>query len=137
MIVQAGAPLQKAQEAAAKEGLLFAVDLGARGSATIGGNIATNAGGNQVLRYGMMRENILGLEAVLADGTIISSMNSLLKNNSGYDLKQLFIGAEGTLGFVTRAVLRLHPETATQNTALLAIPDFDSLVTFFQTIHNG
>jgi len=134
MIVQAGAPLQKAQEAAAKEGLLFAVDLGARGSATIGGNIATNAGGNQVLRYGMMRENILGLEAVLADGTIISSMNSLLKNNSGYDLKQLFIGAEGTLGFVTRAVLRLHPETATQNTALLAIPDFDSLVTFFQTM---
>jgi len=134
MIVQAGAPLQKAQEAAAKEQLLFAVDLGARGSATIGGNIATNAGGNQVLRYGMMRENILGLEVVLADGTIISSMNSLLKNNSGYDLKQLFIGAEGTLGFVTRAVLRLRPETTTQNTALLAIPDFDSLVTFFQTM---
>jgi len=82
----------------------------------------------------MMRENILGLEAVLADGTIISSMNSLLKNNSGYDLKQLFIGAEGTLGFVTRAVLRLRPETTTQNKALLAIPDFDSLVTFFQTV---
>jgi len=134
MIVQAGAPLQKAQEAAAKEQLLFAVDLGARGSATIGGNIATNAGGNQVLRYGMMRENVLGLEAVLADGTIISSMNSLLKNNSGYDLKQLFIGAEGTLGFVTRAVLRLHPETTTQNTALLTIPDFGSLVTLFQTL---
>lgn len=130
--VNAGAPLQTVQEHAEKNGLLFAIDLGARGSATIGGNIATNAGGNQVLRYGMMRDQVLGLEVVLADGTIVSSMNSLLKNNTGYDLKQLFIGAEGTLGIVTRAVLRLHPLPKSQSTALVAIDSFDSLVEFFK-----
>ena len=129
--VKTGAPMQKVQEAAEAEGLLFAVDLGARGSATIGGNISTNAGGNQVIRYGMMRAQVLGLEAVLADGTIISSMNSLLKNNSGYDLKQLFIGSEGTLGLVTRAVLRLHPLPTSVNTALVAVPDFDALTRLF------
>ena len=131
MTVQSGAQLQKVQEAAEAEGLLFSVDLGSRGSATIGGNIATNAGGNQVLRYGMMRDHVLGLEAVLADGTILSSMNQLIKNNSGYDLKHMFIGAEGTLGFVTRAVLRLHPRPTTENTALVAIADFESLSRFF------
>ncbi len=129
--VQSGAQLQKVQEAAEAEGLLFSVDLGSRGSATIGGNIATNAGGNQVLRYGMMRDHVLGLEVVLADGTILSSMNRLIKNNSGYDLKQMFIGAEGTLGFVTRAVLRLDPRPTTENTALVAIADFESLSRFF------
>jgi len=134
MTVQTGAPLQKVQEAAEAENLLYAVDLGARGSATIGGNISTNAGGNQVLRYGMTRDNILGLEAVLADGTIISSMNSLLKNNSGYDLKQLFIGSEGTLGLVTAAVLRLRPQPISENTALLALADFDSVKKFFTTV---
>jgi len=137
MAVQAGAPLQKVQEAAATEKLLFPVDLGARGTATIGGNISTNAGGIQVLRYGMMREQVLGLEAVLADGTVMSSMNHLLKNNSGYDLKHLFIGSEGTLGFVTRAVLRLYPETISQNTALLAIPDFHALTQLFQIVSSG
>ena len=90
MIVQAGTPLQLVQERAEQSAMSFAVDLGARGSASIGGLIATNAGGNSVIRYGMMREQVLGLEAVLADGTIISSMNSMLKNNAGYDLKQLF-----------------------------------------------
>ncbi|HET6971883.1 MAG TPA: FAD-binding oxidoreductase, partial [Phenylobacterium sp.] len=107
MTVQAGCILQVACEAAEAEGLLLPLDLGARGSATIGGNISTNAGGNRVLRFGMMRDMVLGLEAVLADGTIVSSMNHLMKNNTGYDLKQLFIGSEGTLGVVTRAVLRL------------------------------
>ncbi len=131
LTVQAGAPLQKVQEAAEKQNLLFALDLGARGSCTIGGNIATNAGGNQVLRYGMMREQVLGLEVVLADGSIMSSMNSLLKNNTGYDLKQLFIGSEGTLGVVTRAVLRLHPQTNSNNTALVALESFESLTSFF------
>jgi len=134
MVVQSGVPLQKAQEFAEAQGLLYPVDLGARGSATIGGNISTNAGGNQVIRYGMTRENILGLEAVLADGTIVSSMNSMLKNNSGYDLKQLFVGTEGTLGLVTRAVLRLRPRPVSENTALLAIPDFESLTRFFGTM---
>lgn len=135
--VQAGAPMQKVQEAAESAGMMFAVDLGARGSATIGGNIATNAGGNQVIRYGMMREHVLGLEAVLADGTVVSSMNTLLKNNTGYDLKQLFIGSEGTLGLVTRAVLRLAPRPKSDNTAMVALPDFAALTSFFQHVgHN-
>jgi len=131
MTAQTGTPLQKAQEAADKAELLYPVDLGARGTATIGGTISTNAGGNQVIRYGMTRENILGLEAVLADGTIVSSMNRLLKNNAGYDLKHLFIGSEGTLGFVTRAVLRLRSRPISENTALLALSDFDSVSRFF------
>lgn len=125
MIVQAGVPLQTVQQKAAEKNRLFALDLGARGSATIGGNIATNAGGNSVLRYGMMREQVLGLEAVMADGTIISSLNSMLKNNAGYDLKQLFIGTEGTLGIVTKAVLRLHPLPSSRNTALVAANSFE------------
>ena len=116
MMVQAGVPLQAAKVHANEAGLMFAMDFGARGSATIGGCIATNAGGNGVIRYGMMREQVLGLEAVLADGTVLSSMNQMLKNNAGYDLKQLFIGTEGTLGIVTRAVLRLRPELRSQNT---------------------
>jgi FAD/FMN-containing dehydrogenase len=128
MVVQAGVPLQVVQEHADQNDLLFPLDLGARGSATIGGNIATNAGGNRVLRFGMMREMVLGLEAVLADGTVVSSMNSVLKNNTGFDLKQLFIGSEGTLGIVTRAVLRLRPKPRSQNTALLAVNEFKQLV---------
>ncbi len=121
MEVQAGVPLASVHEAARAERLMFPLDLGARGSATIGGNIATNAGGNAVIRYGMMREQVLGLEAVLADGTVLTSMNRMLKNNAGYDLKQLFIGTEGTLGIVTRAVLRLRPELRSRNTALVAV----------------
>jgi FAD/FMN-containing dehydrogenase len=112
---------------------LFPLDLGARGSATIGGNIATNAGGNSVIRYGMIRDQLLGVEAVLADGTIISSMKGVLKNNTGYDLKQLFIGSEGTLGIVTRAILRLRPLPRSQNTALLAIDSFENMWKFLQT----
>ena len=127
MTVQAGCVLQKACEAADARGLFFPLDLGARGSATIGGNISTNAGGNRVIRYGMMRELVLGLEAVLANGTILSSLNHLIKNNAGYDLKQIFIGSEGTLGIVTRAVLRLRPKPASQNVALLAVDAFASL----------
>ena len=128
MTVQSGVPLQAVQEAAEKSGLYFPVDLGARGSCTIGGNVSTNAGGNGVIRYGMTRDNILGLEAVLADGTVISSMNRMIKNNAGYDLKQLFIGTEGTLGIVTRAVLRLREAAKSQNTALLATGEFEKVV---------
>jgi FAD/FMN-containing dehydrogenase len=126
--VLAGTPLQTVQQAAADAGFLFPLDLGARGSCTIGGNIATNAGGNQVIRFGMMRNLVLGLEAVLADGTVISSMNKMLKNNAGYDLKQLFIGSEGTLGIVTRAVLRLWPKLPAKTTALCATADFNACV---------
>lgn len=127
MTVQAGVALQAAQDAAAAEDLMFALDLGARGSATIGGTISTNAGGNAVIRYGMMREQVLGLEAVLADGTVLTSMNRMLKNNAGYDLKHLFIGTEGTLGIVTRAVLRLRPAPRSQNTAFVAVDDFSTV----------
>ncbi|MGQ4877017.1 FAD-binding oxidoreductase [Billgrantia sp. LNSP4103-1] len=127
MTVQAGAILQQVQEAAEEQELQFALDLGARGSCTIGGNIATNAGGVRVIRYGMMRQQVLGLEAVLADGSVVSSMNRMLKNNAGYDLKQLFIGSEGTLGIVTRAVLRLQPRMASERTALVACSNFDGV----------
>lgn len=131
MVVEAGCVVQLAQEAAEQLGLKFAVDWGARGSATIGGGISTNAGGNSVVRYGMMRDNVLGLEAVLADGTVISSMNVLLKNNAAYDLKQLFIGSEGTLGIVTRAVLKLQPAPLTTQTAMLACADFAAVQRLF------
>lgn len=127
MSVQAGVPLQKVCEAAEEAGFFFPLDLGARGSATIGGNIATNAGGNRVIRYGMTRALVLGLEAVLADGTIVSSMNRLIKNNAGYDLKQLFIGTEGTLGIVTRAVVRLHSKPLSQDTGLVGVESFENL----------
>jgi len=127
MTVQAGCILQTVHTAATGAGLLYGLDLGARGSCTIGGNISTNAGGLSVLRYGMTRDQILGLEAVLADGTVLSSMNKMIKNNTGYDLKQLFIGSEGTLGVVTRAVLRLRPDTPTHNTAIVAFNNFEQV----------
>ncbi|WP_322025207.1 FAD-binding oxidoreductase [Burkholderia sp. BCC1977] len=128
MTVRAGTPLQTVQEAADAAGFTFGVDLGARGSCQIGGMLATNAGGTRAIRYGMMREQVLGLEAVLADGTVVSSMNRMLKNNAGYDLKQLFIGSEGTLGVVTRAVLRLHPKLAAPATALCRVQGYDAVV---------
>ena len=132
MVVEAGAILQQVQEVAADAGLYFALDLGARASCTIGGNIATNAGGVRVLRYGMMREQLLGIEVVLADGSILSSMFNLLKNNTGYDLRQLFVGSEGTLGVVTRAVLRLHEAPPPVQTALLAIPGWRQVVSLLR-----
>ena len=124
----AGTVLQTAQEAAAEQGLLLGVDLGARGSCTIGGVISTNAGGNQVIRYGMTRDHVLGVEAVLADGTIVSSMNTMIKNNAGLDLKQMFIGTEGLLGIVTRAVMRLQPRPAYTGTAFCGCPDTGSVI---------
>ena len=127
MTVQCGAILQTVQEAADAQGMLFPQDLGARGSCTIGGNISTNAGGNRVIRYGMTRNSILGLEVVLADGTVISSLNRMIKNNAGYDLKQMFIGAEGTLGIVTRAVLRLMEKPYSEQTAIVAVDDYEKL----------
>ena len=125
--VGAGVILENLQDAAKEQGLLFPMDLGARGSCTIGGNIATNAGGINVLRYGMMRALILGLEVVTAEGTVLSSMNQMLKNNAGYHLKHLFIGTEGTLGIVTRAVVRLFPLPTSRNTALIALEQFEDV----------
>ncbi len=135
--VEAGVLLQKVHETAEDAGLIFPLDLGARGSATIGGNISTNAGGNSVIRYGMIRDQLLGVEAVLADGTIISSLKGVIKNNTGYDLKQLFIGSEGTLGIVTRAVLRLRPMPRSSNTALVAIEDFECLGHFLRNMDSA
>jgi FAD/FMN-containing dehydrogenase len=132
-----GTQLGKVQREAEKHGLVFPLDLGARDSATIGGNISTNAGGLRVVRYGMMRNLVLGLEAVLADGTVLSSLNRMLKNNAGYDLKQLFIGSEGTLGIVTRAELRLVAQARSQETMLAALPNFDALVELLGRLDSG
>jgi FAD/FMN-containing dehydrogenase len=119
----AGTTLQTVQQAAEDAGLLCGIDLGARGSCTIGGNVATNAGGNQVIRYGMTRRNVLGLEVVLADGRVVRSLNKMLKNNTGYDWTQMFIGSEGTLGVITRVVMQLHARPQQVQTALLAVAD--------------
>jgi FAD/FMN-containing dehydrogenase len=137
MRAQAGAQLGRVQREAEEHGMVFPLDLGARDSATVGGNISTNAGGLRVLRYGMMRNLVLGLEAVLADGTVLTSLNRMLKNNAGYDLKQLFIGSEGTLGVVTRAELRLVSRTRSQETMLAALPSFDALVELLGRLDSG
>lgn len=131
-IVQAGVTLQALQEEAEKYDLAFPLDLGARGTATLGGNAATNAGGNRVIRYGMMRDMTLGLEVVLADGTIVSSLNRLIKNNAGYDLKHLFIGSEGTLGVITRLSLRLREKPMTFNVAFVALDTFVNVAKFLK-----
>lgn len=136
MTVEAGCILENACRAAEAKDLLLPLDFGARGSATLGGAISTNAGGNRVLRYGMVREMVLGLEVVLADGTVIPAMNHLIKNNAGYDLKQLFIGSEGTLGVVTRAVLRLRPRPVSQVMALLAVERFEALAPLIRTLES-
>ncbi len=128
MTVQAGVTMQQAQETADAEGLFFPVDIGARDNCMLGGNVATNAGGTKVIRYGMMRDSVLGLEVVLANGTIISSMNRYIKNNSGFDLKHLFIGTEGVLGIITRIVFRLGVKPKSHNVALLACKSFDDVV---------
>jgi FAD/FMN-containing dehydrogenase len=123
--VQAGVVLETLQRSLAENGLLFPLDLGAKGSCMIGGNIASNAGGLQALRYGVTRNLVLGLEVVLADGTILSSMNKMIKNNAGYDLKQLFIGSEGTLGVITRAILKIEDLPKSRNTAFVALESFE------------
>ena len=121
--VEAGCTLQAVQEAAAAADRLFPLSLAAEGSATLGGNLSTNAGGVQVLRYGNARELTLGLEVVLADGRIWDGLRALRKDNTGYDLKHLFIGAEGTLGLITAATLKLFPRPQTHATAWVAVPD--------------
>lgn len=121
MEVEAGCVLQKAKEDAVAQNRLLAMTLASEGSATIGGLIATNAGGSFTLKYGNMREQVLGLEAVLPNGTIWNGLRSLRKNNSGYDLKQLLIGAEGTLGIITAATLKVLPLADSVNTALVAL----------------
>ena len=124
--VEAGCVLQRVQEAASEHGRLFPLSLAAEGSATIGGNLATNAGGVQVLRYGNARDLTLGLEVVLASGEVWDGLRGLRKDNTGYDLKHLFIGAEGTLGVITAATLKLYPLPAARMTALAALPSLEA-----------
>ena len=127
--VEAGVVLAAVQQAAAASGLLFPLAMGSQGSCQIGGNISTNAGGLAVLRYGTMRDLVLGLEAVLPNGDVISDLNGLRKDNTGYDLKQLFIGAEGTLGVVTAACLKLFPQPRRYVTALFVIKQLSDAAT--------
>ena len=128
LTAEAGVTLAQVQEAAAAHNFLFPLSLASEGSCTIGGNVATNAGGTHVLRYGMTRALVLGLEVVLADGTVLEMLRALHKDNSGYDLKQIFIGSEGTLGLVTAACLRLFPQPDVSVTALAAVPSPDAAV---------
>jgi FAD/FMN-containing dehydrogenase len=128
MVVRAGTVLAAAQDAAAAAGFLLPIDLGARGSAQIGGLVATNAGGIRVIRHGTTRDNLLGLEAVLADGTVLCHLNRTVKDNTGYDLRHLICGSEGTLAVVTRAVLRLRPRPPPGDTALCALASFDAVL---------
>ncbi len=130
--VQAGVILEAFQDHLEQFGLTFPLDLGGRGSCQLGGNAATNAGGMRVIRYGMMRDQVLGIEAVLADGRIVTSMNRMIKNNTGYDLKQLFIGSEGTLGVITRLVLRLREQPVSSNTALVCADSFDKIASLLR-----
>ncbi|SHN27213.1 FAD-binding oxidoreductase [Rhizobacter sp. OV335] len=132
MTVEAGCVLQSVQEAAAAAGLLFPLSLAAEGSCTIGGNLATNAGGTQVLRYGNARELCLGLEVVTAQGEVWNGLSGLRKDNTGYDLRDLFIGSEGTLGIITAATLKLYPQPAATLTALAALPSLPAAVALLQ-----
>lgn len=124
---QAGVTIGKLQQCAADADRLFAPDWGARGTATLGGAVSTNAGGINVVKHGNMREHVLGLEVVLADGRVWNGLRSLPKDNSGFDLKQLFISGEGTIGIVTRAVVRIHPRPAEQRIAIASLRSLDSL----------
>lgn len=126
--VEAGVVMESVQKAADAADLFFPLDLGGRGSCQIGGNVSTNAGGNRVLRYGMARDLVLGVEAVLPDGTVIDALRKVIKNNSGYDLRQLFIGAEGTLGVITQVVLKLFPKPRSTCTGICAVDDYAAVL---------
>ena len=132
--VEAGVTLADVQQTARDAGMLFPLSLASEGSCTIGGNLSTNAGGTAVLRYGNARELVLGVEVVLADGRVWNGLRGLRKDNSGYDLKQLFVGSEGTLGIVTAAVLKLFPAPTARVTALAAVADVAHAVDLLRVI---
>ena len=135
--VEAGVVMEAVQKAADAADLFFPLDLGGRGSCQIGGNLSTNAGGNRVLRFGMARDLVLGVEAVLADGTVIDALRKVIKNNTGYDLRQLFIGSEGTLGIITAAVLRLFPKPRSVCTGICAVADYDAVLELLRRARTG
>jgi FAD/FMN-containing dehydrogenase len=135
--VEAGVAMETVQKAADAADLFFPLDLGGRGSCQIGGNLSTNAGGNRVLRFGMARDLVLGLEAVLADGTVVDSLRKVIKNNTGYDLRQLFIGAEGTLGIITKVVLKLYPKAKSVCTGIMAVDDYPAVLQLLRRARGG
>ena len=135
MTVDAGCILQTLQDTAEKAGFLFPLSLAAEGSCTIGGNLATNAGGTQVVRYGNARDLCLGLEVVTAQGEIWHGLSGLRKDNTGYDLRDLFVGSEGTLGIITAATLKLYPQPAARLTAWAAVPSMQHAVTLLGLAH--
>jgi len=135
MTVDAGCVLQNLQDTAEKAGFLFPLSLAAEGSCTIGGNLATNAGGTQVVRYGNARDLCLGLEVVTAQGAVWNGLSGLRKDNTGYDLRDLFVGSEGTLGIITAATMKLYPLPAAQLTAWAAVPSLESAVALLGLAH--
>ena len=137
LIAEAGCVLETVRRAAESADRLFPLSLGSQGSCQIGGNIATNAGGTQVVRYGMMRDLVLGLEVVLADGRVLSSLSALHKDNTGYDLKSLFLGSEGTLGVITAASLKLFPPARSVATAFIAVPDARAAVDLLASLREA
>ncbi len=137
LVAEAGCPLQRIQEAAHEAGRLFGLDHGGAGSSQIGGNLSTNAGGSNVLRYGMARQQVLGLELVLADGTVLNMLRSLPKNNAGYDLNQLFLGSEGTLGLITAASLRLRPAPVCRLTSCLGLRSAQAALSVFVKVREA
>ncbi|MCB1357966.1 MAG: FAD-binding oxidoreductase [Maritimibacter sp.] len=128
VVAEAGVVLETLQDEALEHGLIFPLMFGAKGSCTIGGNLSTNAGGSNVVRYGNTRELCLGIEAVMPDGTVINALTGLRKDNTGYDLKDLLIGAEGTLGIITAAVFKLFPEPTSRATAFLSVASLDGAI---------
>ncbi|CAN7939217.1 unnamed protein product [Ixodes hexagonus] len=137
LVCQAGCVLESLEERASQEGLTLPLDLGAKGSCHIGGNVATNAGGLRLLRYGSLHGSVLGLEAVLADGTVLDSLQTLRKDNTGYDLKQLFIGSEGTLGIVTQVALQCAPRPRAVTAAFLGCPQFGDVLSTFRAARSA
>lgn len=136
VIAEAGVILENLQNAALEHGLIFPLMFGAKGSCTIGGNLSTNAGGSNVVRYGNTRELCLGIEAVLPDGSVIKALDGLRKDNTGYDVKDLLIGAEGTLGIITAAVFKLFPEPVIRSTAFLSVASFDAALEILNSVQD-
>jgi FAD/FMN-containing dehydrogenase len=136
VVAEAGVVLEVLQDQASQRGLLFPLMFGAKGSCTIGGNLATNAGGSNVLRYGNTRELCLGIEAVMPDGSIVNGLSGLRKDNTGYDIKDLLIGSEGTLGIITAAVFKLFPSLSTRVTAFLSMASVNAAIQALNVIQD-